>query len=162
MSDVERAGPGPEFVGFWSRFLAFILDSLAATLFLGALFAILLDPSATLNTGESALVLTPASIAQTLLAAAMFIGFWIYFAATPGKMLIDAYIVDARTLRRAGNGQLIIRYVGYYICMFTLGLGFVWIAVDARKQGLHDKLARTVVIRGKPLDDRERALRDAA
>ncbi|MBT7879149.1 MAG: hypothetical protein HN738_13805, partial [Gammaproteobacteria bacterium] len=32
----------------------------------------------------------------------------------------------------------------------ALGLGFIWIALDKRKQGWHDKLAGTVVIIGKP------------
>jgi uncharacterized RDD family membrane protein YckC len=33
------------------------------------------------------------------------------------------------------------------VSILTLGIGFLWIAIDRRKQGLHDKIAHTVVIR---------------
>ncbi len=43
--------------------------------------------------------------------------------------------------------QLIGRYLGYYVSIFALGVGFLWVAFDPRKQGWHDKMAGTVVIR---------------
>ena len=69
--------------------------------------------------------------------------------ATPGKIAIGARIVDARTGEPAGTGQLIGRYLGYFVSTLFLGLGLLWVAFDARKQGWHDKLAGTVVIRRK-------------
>ena len=44
--------------------------------------------------------------------------------------------------------QAIGRYLGYYVSIFGLMIGFAWVAFDPRKQGWHDKLARTLVIRG--------------
>ncbi|MFQ5987264.1 MAG: RDD family protein [Dehalococcoidia bacterium] len=38
------------------------------------------------------------------------------------------------------------RYLGYIVCALTLGIGFLIIAFDDRKQGLHDKIANTYVI----------------
>ena len=76
---------------------------------------------------------------------------WIIIASTPGKLIFGAYIVDAKTLKRASTSQLIIRYLSYYVSLIPLGLGFLWIAFDPRKQGWHDKLAGTVVIKGKPV-----------
>ncbi len=38
-------------------------------------------------------------------------------------------------------------YAGYIISAIPLLLGFIWAAFDARKQGWHDKIASTVVIR---------------
>ena len=73
--------------------------------------------------------------------------FWIYREATPGKMLVRARIVDAATGAHPSARQLIIRYFGYYVSILPLGLGLIWVAIDPRKQGFHDKLARTVVIR---------------
>ena len=43
--------------------------------------------------------------------------------------------------------QFIIRYLGYYVAMLPLFLGIIWVGIDKRKQGWHDKLAGTVVIR---------------
>ena len=44
-----------------------------------------------------------------------------------------------------GIGRSSIRAVGYWISAILM-LGFAWIAVDERRQGFHDKLARTFVI----------------
>jgi uncharacterized RDD family membrane protein YckC len=40
-----------------------------------------------------------------------------------------------------------VRTLGYYLNHFTLCIGFLWVAVDPRKQGLHDKIAGTYEIR---------------
>ncbi len=45
------------------------------------------------------------------------------------------------------NGQAIGRYLAYYVSSIPLGLGLLWVAFDRRKQGWHDKLAGTFVIR---------------
>lgn len=45
--------------------------------------------------------------------------------------------------------NLIGRYLGYFVSMLFLGLGCIWVAFDSRKQGWHDKLAGTVVVRRK-------------
>jgi uncharacterized RDD family membrane protein YckC len=42
---------------------------------------------------------------------------------------------------------LIGRYFAYYLSTILLGLGFLWIIWDPKKQGWHDKLAGTVVVR---------------
>jgi uncharacterized RDD family membrane protein YckC len=82
-----------------------------------------------------------------VLPAVAVIAFWIYRQATPGKIVIGARIVDARTGEPPSTGQLIGRYLGYYVSMLPLCLGLLWVAFDARKQGWHDKLASTVVVR---------------
>jgi uncharacterized RDD family membrane protein YckC len=41
---------------------------------------------------------------------------------------------------------LILRFLGYFVSAFPLYLGFLWAALDRRKQGWHDKIARTIVI----------------
>jgi len=46
-------------------------------------------------------------------------------------------------------GQAIGRYLAYFVSALVLGLGFIWIAFDTRKQGWHDKLAGTVVVRAR-------------
>lgn len=81
-----------------------------------------------------------------LLPAAYAVAFWHYKQATPGKMAIAAVIVDARSGGRVPIARLIGRYFAYIISAVPFGLGFLWIAVDKRKQGWHDKLVRTVVV----------------
>ena len=84
-----------------------------------------------------------------VLASAFILLFWIICSATPGKMAISAKIVDAKTGARPRPIQLVIRCLGYFISALPFGLGFLWVALDSRKQGFHDKLAGTVVIRPK-------------
>jgi uncharacterized RDD family membrane protein YckC len=73
--------------------------------------------------------------------------FWMLRSATPGKIVVGAKIVDARTGGPPSKAQCIGRYFGYFVSTFPLCLGLVWVGIDARKQGWHDKLAGTVVIR---------------
>jgi uncharacterized RDD family membrane protein YckC len=72
--------------------------------------------------------------------------FWIYKSATPGKMALKAKVVDANTGNLPTVKQSIIRYIGYYISLLPMGLGFFWVGWDKKKQAWHDKLAGTVVI----------------
>ena len=74
---------------------------------------------------------------------------WIYKSATPGKMLTGLIIVDAKTGEKPSIGQFIVRYLGYYVSIIPLSLGIIWVGIDKRKQGWHDKLAGTVVIKTK-------------
>jgi uncharacterized RDD family membrane protein YckC len=86
-------------------------------------------------------------LVQLLLPAVLIVGFWVWKSATPGKMVVSAKIVDANTLGEPSTGQLIVRYVGYFISTFAFFLGFLWVAFDKRKQGWHDKIAGTLVIK---------------
>ena len=79
----------------------------------------------------------------------MVVLFWVYRQATPGKIAISARIVDAETGAKPSTRQLVGRYFGYYVSIIPLMLGILWVAFDPRKQGWHDKLAGTVVVRPK-------------
>lgn len=136
-----------EYVGFWLRVTAVIVDSII----LMAIFT----PLLVVHYGMEAILSgAPQSdpmyhVTYNGLGAILVIVMWKYFAATPGKMLLGAKIVDARTGGAMTTGQCIGRYLAYIPSMLGLFLGFLWIAFDARKQGWHDKLAKTVVIREK-------------
>lgn len=73
---------------------------------------------------------------------------------TPGKMLLGLRVVQA-TGEPMTFGLAFLRWVGYLISKLALGLGFIWIAFDRRKQGWHDKLAGTVVVTVKKGLDKE-------
>lgn len=82
-----------------------------------------------------------------LLPAIVVILFWGYKSATPGKMITKLSIVDAKTGGKPSTGQFIGRYLGYFVSISPLFLGIIWVGIDKRKQGWHDKLAGTVVVR---------------
>ena len=67
--------------------------------------------------------------------------------ATPGKLLLKAEVVDARTGATLTARQAWIRVLACPLSYLTLGAGHLMVIVDRRKQALHDKIAGTVVIR---------------
>lgn len=75
------------------------------------------------------------------------IWFWLRFLGTPGKMVLGLRVVDAKTGGALSLGQAVLRYLAYIPAMVPLGLGLFWVGFDARKQGWHDKLSGTLVIR---------------
>ena len=75
------------------------------------------------------------------------IWFWLRFSGTPGKMALKLKIVDADTGNKLTFGQAIGRYFAYILSAIPFFLGYIWVGFDKRKQGWHDKLAGTVVIR---------------
>ncbi len=138
-----------EYAGFWIRVWASLIDTVlilfVTTPLLGVFYGWNYSFDAEFSGG-----FRPIEFAVTwLLPALAVIVFWRYRSATPGKMAIAAKIVDARTGEAPSTGQLIGRYLSYYISAMPFCLGFIWVAFDRRKQGWHDKLAHTVVIRSK-------------
>jgi uncharacterized RDD family membrane protein YckC len=82
----------------------------------------------------------------------VIIGSWIAFGASPGKLLLGLRIVDEPTGGRPSAWQCIGRYVVALAGLLCAGIGFLWIAIDPRHQGWHDKIVRTLVIRkARPL-----------
>ena len=74
-----------------------------------------------------------------------FIGMWTWRGQSLGQMVVNAKVI--RTDGKPVDLRVaVIRFLGYLLCGLTLGLGFLLIAFDKRKQGLHDKLAETYVI----------------
>lgn len=134
-----------EYVGFWVRVGASLIDT--------ALVIALTTPLIHWAYGDTYWSNTsfykgPADLLISYLLPIMAVlWFWIARQATPGKMLFGARIVDARTGGKPTIGQLLLRYVGYYPSIFVGFLGLMWVGWDARKQGWHDKIANTVVIR---------------
>ena len=147
-----------EYIGFWLRFLAFLIDSIVVAIILIPVVTVFIGETQVAdydlqNQAEVFLLLKKLSLQWTveiLFIGTVFVLFWIFKSATPGKMLFKIFIVDARTLGKANARQNIVRYLGYFLSLIPFGLGFLWIAIDHRKQGWHDKIANTVVIRGKP------------
>ncbi|MDJ0834117.1 MAG: RDD family protein [Gammaproteobacteria bacterium] len=138
-----------EYAGFWRRLLGFSLDTLMVSVLTSAITLTLFGPAYLMQAEQGSGLLTSdwrVTALEQLLPAIWAVGFWLLFMATPGKLLMDCQIVDAKSHGRARSSQLIIRYLAYILSALPLGLGFLWILFDRRKQGWHDKLAGTVVM----------------
>lgn len=133
------------YVGFWVRLAATLIDSI--------LFLMIIFPAMYFIYGSEYFLGGQGTggawdvLFNFVLPVAATLLFWKYRSATPGKMIFGARIVDAKTLGALTTKQMIIRYFAYIPSMLVLGLGFLWIAWDPRKQSWHDKLAGTLVVR---------------
>ena len=134
-----------EYAGFWIRLGASLIDSVLLLVALAIPLTWIygtqywVDPE--LQSGLWHILL------NYVLPIAVTVWFWVKYLGTPGKLLLGLHVVDARTGRALSTPQAIGRYLAYYVSALPLLLGFIWVAFDPKKQGFHDKLAGTVVIR---------------
>ena len=150
---MDETGAGSwAYAGFWSRVGATIIDSILLAIVTAPFliwiygvdyYAIDIDSGGSIWPYKG---LADFIISFVLPGIAVIL-FWIRWQATPGKMVISATIVGARTGGKPSPAQYIGRYLAYFPSALPLGIGFLWVAFDRRKQGWHDKLAGTVVIR---------------
>ena len=143
---MEDAKNNVVYAGFWLRFCAKIIDSI--------LFILLLIPlpliygfGQYLNSGPLSYLGVWHILLELILPITLTILLWLRFSATPGKMFLKLKIVDTKTSGPISFRQALIRYIGYLPSFYCLLLGILWVAFDKRKQGWHDKLASTAVIR---------------
>lgn len=122
-----------EQAGFGVRFLALIIDSL-----------ILASVSVVMNSIGLEGVYNKLSM---FVGAFYAVFFWVNKdGATLGKKVMKIKVVTEKgtpiTYQTA-----ILRYVGYIASSLPLGLGFFWVLWDDKKQGFHDKIASTFVVK---------------
>jgi uncharacterized RDD family membrane protein YckC len=136
-----------EYVGFWARAAAALVDTL--------LFFAIPAPLLFLLYGRDFLGLesqysgTIDLVIALVLPALVMLAFWTARQATPGKMLISAVIIDERTAQPPTISQHIGRFFAFFMVVIPFGIGALWIAFDRKKQGWHDKLAGTIVVRAR-------------
>ena len=149
MSQTDSQPDFHEYAGFFRRFGAALIDSIFY-LFVTVVVHFLIADSASIsfyvdqggfgfdsNSGWT----------EQLVIALITIGMWKKLMGTPGKLLLECHVVDAQTGNPVTFVQGLTRYVAYIISIIPFGLGFFWILWDKRKQGFHDKIAKTVVVR---------------
>lgn len=136
-----------EYAGFWIRVGASLID---AVLIVAITYPVLytIYGAGYFDDEAQGFLAGPADfLISWVLPAVASIVFWLKRQATPGKMALSLRVVDAKTGNTLSVGQSIGRYLAYFLSMLPLGLGFIWVAFDARKQGWHDKLSGAVVVR---------------
>ena len=136
-----------EYVGFWARVVAIFIDAVFLMVIeFPLLLAFYGSAYFTVDSGVQGPVDFMLDFVFPTVATILF---WFWKQATPGKMAFSAKIVDAETGKEPSIGQYIGRYFAYIISAIPFCLGFIWVAFDSKKQGWHDKLAGTVVVRPK-------------
>lgn len=75
-----------------------------------------------------------------------YIFFWGTRGQTPGKMMVGIKIISTDGAPMS-EGEAALRLIGYAISGIVFYLGYLWIIWDKDKQGWHDKIASTYVVK---------------
>lgn len=131
---------GPELASLGRRLAAQLLD----LLWLVPLSVLLGTLGTLVNGGELS---RGGEMMANLIAALIVLIFWADRQGTPGKLALGLRIVDAETGQPPPLSRLVLRYLGYLVAALPLCLGYLWALWDRRRQGWHDKMGRTLVVR---------------
>jgi len=137
-----------EYAGFGRRLISFIIDLLICLIFFVTVYSLFnsgFNEQAS-NKSDEIQILFFQNWFEELICIFVVVFMWVKFLGTPGKLLLGCHVVDAETKQHLTISQALVRYVGYFASLLPLGLGFFWVIWDKRKQGFHDKLAKSVVI----------------
>jgi len=147
-----------KYAGFWRRLVAYLIDSTIITivffvLFIIAMMAFLFGSMSGNSSKWLADLMDPTRASSVIIFIwisyiSINIAYFTYFhgttGRTPGKMLFGLQVLSADGTP-ISFGTAFLRSVGYFVSSIFY-LGFIWAALDKRKQGWHDKIAGTVVI----------------
>jgi uncharacterized RDD family membrane protein YckC len=132
---VASSYPTTDKIGFLTRLLATIID----VVLVGIVSTIL---SNLLGGGATGSGLT------FILGLAYYLYFWSSYGhgQTLGKRALSIRVVktDGTELTLV---DALIRYVGLIVSCIPVFIGVIWVAFDANKQGWHDKIAKTYVVK---------------
>ena len=159
-SGVPLAPPHPVYAGFWRRFWGLSLDRIMlGALMLPVGLALGINVLWPFTQSED---FGPDAWAHMIFGSlSMFLvrsfAEWVYFAvfhsssrqATPGQMLLGVHVTGLDG-RRIGLGRASARYFASWLSAATLSIGFIVGAFTERRQTLHDMIASTLVLRGRP------------
>jgi uncharacterized RDD family membrane protein YckC len=147
-----------EYVGFWARIGAGLIDALLLIAVPLPLLFLLFGRDFGLQAHLAGSTDLLASLALPML---VVLAFWAARQATPGKMVISAVIIDEKTAGPPSIGQHVGRALACVLVAIPFCLGILWIAFDPKKQGWHDKLAGTLVVRARKSARRPAAMHKA-
>ena len=122
-----------EKVGFGTRFLAFLIDAIGTGLI-----------SSILARGDQA--------ASTSISTLIGVVYFCYFWSSYGKgQTIGSRALNIRVVKTDGSYLDLVgaflRYIGLIISCVVFFIGVLWVIFDAQKQGWHDKIAGTYVVK---------------
>jgi len=125
-----------QYGGFWKRFLAFFIDAILLSIVVGFF-------SNFLRYSFNAFFL------RAFLVPAYFIFMTNQYGATLGKMVLGLKVVSVDGGELKFVNILIRETVGKFVSGLILGIGYLMIAFSKKKQGLHDIIAKTLVVSNK-------------
>jgi uncharacterized RDD family membrane protein YckC len=135
------------YVGLITRTLAFAVDAAlinAVAILTAAVVGLALSVMSLPDQLTDGLVVI-GGVLYVLWSIGYFVGFWSTTGQTPGARLFR-FTVRTAALGPLSLRRALVRFAGVLLAALPLLAGFLLILVDDRRRGLHDRLARTVVV----------------
>ncbi len=139
--------------GFWIRFIAYIIDSILLAIAGGILVFVTglgIGIGAIISGGTAEETEIVAGIFGFIINITLSLIYYVVFVGakgqTPGKMVLGLKIIQISG-EEMTYGRAFLRWIGYWVSFLIMGIGFLMIAFSREKQGLHDKIAGTYVVR---------------
>ena len=123
--------------GFWIRTIAYIVDAIIVGIFGSIVNSILFAGEPVRSSGLNLLI-----------GLLYFVYFW---SGQGNGQTLGMRIFNLKVVKTDGSmldyvGALL-RYVGLFISFICFAIGVIWVAFDGEKQGWHDKIAGTYVVK---------------
>ncbi len=126
LSELPRAG-------FWIRMIALLLDAFL----IGAITSVVIHPK-WFGVDEDHVIVTLLAIYGAVM--------WKLKGATIGDIICKLQVIRADG-KPVDWSTAVVRSLSCFLSVMAIGLGFIWIAFDQQKQGWHDMIAGTLVVR---------------
>ena len=133
-----------DYASRWLRFFAWIIDGVVIAIVMFVLWlAGLVGADSVEDFGASD------GLVNALVTFVYYVAMTAAFGATLGKMALGMRVADADG-NRPGVGAVLMReVVGKILSALVILIGFFWILVDDRRQGWHDKIGGTFVVKAR-------------
>jgi len=139
----------PTYAGFWIRFAAMLVDGMIFQIISTIIVVVIV-------------IFVPSVLGNELLKNIIIglynVSFILYYVltqsgvhqATIGKRLAGIKVVHSADMSRITFGRSLGRELSKIVSYMILAIGFLMIGFTSKKQGLHDMMAGTLVIKEKP------------
>ncbi|MFL9583247.1 RDD family protein [Stenotrophomonas sp. AB1(2024)] len=135
------------YAGFWKRYAAYFLDSIAVAI-INVPVSLVFNLIGAASGNESLAVAL--SLVAMLGSLIIGIGYYAGFHASRGGATLGKMAVGIKVVRSDGERITFLRgvgrYFGFILSSLTLLIGFIMAAFTERKQALHDMLCDTLVV----------------
>jgi uncharacterized RDD family membrane protein YckC len=157
---VQQTVPEIKYAGFWIRFAAYVLDSIAINIVVipvsflsGAIVGFTNAPGAGGELGGAL-----GGIAGGIIGWSYLIIMTHKKAATLGKMAFDLKVISEDGTRLTLGKIFLRETVGKIVSGLIIMIGYIMAAFTEKKQALHDKFASSVVVYNNPAQKPRTAL----
>ncbi|MCM2265063.1 MAG: zinc-ribbon domain-containing protein [Desulfuromonadales bacterium] len=136
--------------GFWLRFVACMIDTLllgAVQFVIGLVLGIAGGAAGDFEGGETFAMLAITWLCSMAVSVTYYVFFTGYNGQTPGKMALRIQVVRTDGTPMSYGRAFLREIVGKFVSALILCIGYLMVAFDQQKQGLHDRIAGTYVIK---------------